>query len=91
MTRQEAIDAKCKDCNYDDKDVGTWREQVESCTAKDCSLWEHRPLTSGTIKANLEAKVAAMTPEELAKFKIKQEGARVRLAKAKESKTSSVL
>lgn len=85
MTRQEAIDAKCKDCNFDNNDVGTWREQVESCTSTSCSLWEHRPLTAATVKANLEARVETMTPEQLIKFKAKQDAARTRLAKTKES------
>ena len=91
MTRQDAIDAKCKDCNWDDKDIGTWREQVESCASTDCSLWEYRPLTSATVKANLEARVSAMTPEQLVKFKAKQDSARAKLAIRQESKTSSDL
>jgi hypothetical protein len=43
MTRQRAINAKCKDCIYDPVDFGTWRQQVEACTSTDCALWEHRP------------------------------------------------
>ena len=43
MTRQQAIDAKCKDCIYDPEDVGTWRQQVERCELADCSLWQYRP------------------------------------------------
>ena len=42
MTRQQAIDAKCKDCIYDPEDVGTWRQQVERCELADCSLWQYR-------------------------------------------------
>ena len=43
MTRQQAINAKCKDCIYDPEDVGTWRQQVERCELADCSLWQYRP------------------------------------------------
>jgi len=43
MTRQKAINAKCKDCIYDPVDGGTWREQVQRCTSTDCALFEHRP------------------------------------------------
>ena len=43
MTRQEAIEAKCKDCTYDELDDGTWRQQVERCELIECSLWEYRP------------------------------------------------
>ena len=44
LTRQKAIDAKCKDCSFDEKDTGTWRMQVERCADKTCPLWEYRPL-----------------------------------------------
>jgi hypothetical protein len=83
MTKQEAINAKCKDCNYDNNDVGSWREQVESCKSTDCALWEYRPLTSGTIKANQEIKIQQMTPDELEKFRKKQNEARLRLGNRK--------
>ena len=43
MTRQQAIDAKCKDCIYDPEDSGTWRQQVERCELIECSLWNYRP------------------------------------------------
>ena len=43
MTRQQAIDAKCKDCIYDPLDYGTWRQQVEHCELTNCSLWPYRP------------------------------------------------
>ena len=42
-TRQQAIDAKCKDCIYDPLDDGTWRQQVEGCDITDCALWNYRP------------------------------------------------
>ena len=43
MTRQQAIEAKCKDCTYDPLDSGTWRQQVERCDITDCALWNYRP------------------------------------------------
>ena len=43
MTRQKAIEAKCKECIYDPLDDGTWRQQVEGCDLVDCSLWGYRP------------------------------------------------
>lgn len=40
-----AINAKCKECIYDPiGGQGTWRQQVEACTALGCSLYELRPL-----------------------------------------------
>lgn len=38
MTRQQAIEAKCKDCTYDPLDSGTWRQQVERCDITDCAF-----------------------------------------------------
>ena len=43
LTRQKAIEAKCKDCSYDPLDDGTWRQQVERCELTDCALWNYRP------------------------------------------------
>ena len=45
LTRQQAINAKCKDCIYDPLDKGTWLKQVESCTFSGCPLYPYRPLT----------------------------------------------
>ena len=39
------IDAKCIDCIYDPYSAGTWRKQVEDCTAPDCPLYPIRPLS----------------------------------------------
>ena len=57
MTRQQAIDAKCKDCIYDELDVGTWRQQIERCEITDCALWEYRPKSRSSI-ANIAHSVA---------------------------------
>ena len=43
MTRQQAINQKCRECAYDDQDDGTWRQQVERCDLTDCALYEFRP------------------------------------------------
>ena len=44
LTRQQAINEKCKDCIYDPKSgLGTWRQQVEGCTMTDCALFAFRP------------------------------------------------
>jgi hypothetical protein len=44
LTRQQAINAKCKDCIYDPlSGHGTWREQVALCASISCPLWPHRP------------------------------------------------
>lgn len=47
---RKAVNLKCKDCNYDPLDRGTWRQQVGSCTATDCSLHEFRPKPSKAEK-----------------------------------------
>ena len=45
---RKAIDAKCKECIYDDlSGLGTWRQQTEGCLSTDCPLYELRPRTSG--------------------------------------------
>lgn len=39
-----AINAMCHSCLYDKKSgLGTWRQQVEACTAKTCPLYNVRP------------------------------------------------
>jgi len=43
MTRQEAIDAKCKDCIFDPAEQGTWRQQVKACDIESCALHQYRP------------------------------------------------
>ena len=43
MTRQQAINEKCKECNYDPEAEGTWKTQTEACDLTDCALWPYRP------------------------------------------------
>ena len=80
-TRKQAIDEKCKDCNYDSLAGGTWKEQIENCNSPDCSLYDFRPLTASTTKRKKEEKYALMTPEQKAKYDIKSEMTRQRFAK----------
>lgn len=44
MTRSQGIAAKCRECTYDPRASGTWREQVAICSCPDCPLWRYRPL-----------------------------------------------
>ena len=79
LTRQEAIEQNCKDCQYDELAGGTWKDQVEACPSKKCPFYEHRPVSERTRKVRQEAKIAVMTPEQLVKYRAKQEAARIRL------------
>ena len=44
MTRQQAINLKCKECIYDELDQGTWRQQVKACDIESCALHPYRPM-----------------------------------------------
>jgi hypothetical protein len=47
------IDAKCCECIYDPFQPGTWRKQVELCTAQTCPLFRVRPRSQdGSTKEN---------------------------------------
>ena len=54
-TRQQAIEAKCKDCIYDPLDDGTWRHQVGRCEITDCALWVYRPRSYPKRSADFHA------------------------------------
>lgn len=44
MSLRKAINDKCRDCIYDPKSgFGTWRQQVEGCTSRNCPLYPVRP------------------------------------------------
>lgn len=45
MSMRQAINSKCKDCIYDEHDIGTWRQQVQRCSEVDCGLYPYRPIT----------------------------------------------
>jgi len=53
---RKAVDAHCKNCIYDKAEPGTWREQVENCTATGCNLHPHRPMTMATVIARRKGK-----------------------------------
>jgi len=66
MSRTKAINEKCKDCIYDPKVNGTWREQVELCTSeKSCALWPYRPITMATTLKNRGGKVDELNLDAL--------------------------
>ncbi len=67
MSRAAAINAKCRDCIYDDCAPGTWREQVAQCSAIGCALWPYRPEPSGGPFANPPRDPATVTREWLVK------------------------
>lgn len=47
---QQAINAFCRSCLYDEADTGSWRAQIERCTATKCPLFAFRPLTHATLE-----------------------------------------
>lgn len=49
MSLRTSINEFCKDCTYDDKAPGTWRQQVTLCRAKNCPLYDVRPKTTHPI------------------------------------------
>ena len=51
---RSAINAFCKYCIYDPGADGTWRKQVEDCTATDCPLHPVRPTSIGITKEKEE-------------------------------------
>ena len=62
-TRGEAIAAKCRECVYDDKAAGTWRQQVSACHLTDCPLWRVRPLAGG-VPDCIRARDASRLPDD---------------------------
>ena len=72
MSRQEAINLKCKECAYYEMDQDTWRQQVENCELSGCSLYEYRPLSFSKdkvdglpVEPNYEALSGEVVPEAL--------------------------
>ena len=62
---KKCIEAKCKDCTYDEKAPGTWREQVELCRVTKCALWPVRPVTVATLNANRKLKTIGVDIDAL--------------------------
>jgi hypothetical protein len=46
VSRQKAINDKCRDCIYDPLAPGNWRQQTGACTIRTCSLWPYRPVST---------------------------------------------
>lgn len=40
-----SINLKCRECLYDANGAGTWRQQIEACTAYRCPLFSVRPVS----------------------------------------------
>ena len=60
MTRQKAIDAKCRECIYDELADGTWRMQVEQCELTACALYPYRPVSRSNAPSKADG--AAVQP-----------------------------
>lgn len=65
MTRQQAINAKCRDCIYDAGAPGNWRQQVTACTILTCSLWEYRPKSKPKVKRDAVLPLLSTVPEKV--------------------------
>jgi hypothetical protein len=63
MSLRKAINDKCRDCIYDSLARGTWRQQVEGCTIKSCSLWPHRPMSTAGKSSPQDASELATNQE----------------------------
>ncbi len=42
---RKRINLMCRSCTNDEKDRGTWRQQVERCGCDYCPLWAVRPVS----------------------------------------------
>ena len=60
MTRQQAINAKCQDCIFDEYAEGTWRMQVQQCELTDCALHPYRPKSRSNTPSKTDS--AAVQP-----------------------------
>ena len=50
VSLRAAINQHCRNCLYDNvSGAGSWRQQVEACTAKTCPLYSVRPKSTGYI------------------------------------------
>jgi hypothetical protein len=51
MSLRKAINNKCVECIYDPiGGPGSWRQQVEACTSKNCPLFPVRPLSVNSTR-----------------------------------------
>ena len=58
LSRAAAIDAKCRDCIYDELSPGSWRDQVAACTISDCPLYAFRPVPAACMAGRFVDEVA---------------------------------
>ena len=49
MSLRKAINAKCRDCIFDDLAAGTWLQQVTLCSSPKCQLYGVRPKSTRPI------------------------------------------
>ena len=50
---RKCINDNCKNCIYDPKSAGTWRQQVALCSVTSCALYPVRPVTKAPIPENV--------------------------------------
>lgn len=48
-----SVDANCCECIFDEKEPGTWRNQVKNCTVCSCPLYAHRPIPTSVSKTEI--------------------------------------
>lgn len=83
-TPTQAIKAKCLDCIYDPlSGHGSALKQVTDCPSTDCPLYPVRPVDSAEKALRKQLKIDKMTPDELMKYRKKQELARERFSASK--------
>ena len=59
---RDTVNAKCRECIYDNLSAGAWREQVAACTSACCPLFDVRPVPRECIRNGQmnPAKIAAV-------------------------------
>lgn len=60
---RSAINAACRECLFDPKEEGGWREQIEACTSFRCPLYPVRPIPRRR-GSQATVTVASDTPQE---------------------------
>ena len=55
MSLRKAINRKCRECIYDQRGPGTWRQQVSGCTSINCPLHPVRPMPTDNTAEPLNA------------------------------------
>jgi len=53
MSLRKAINAMCRQCAYDDRDVGSAAQQIACCINTSCPLHAYRPVTASFIPSRL--------------------------------------